>query len=80
MIFVVTCQEDATSGCAGDAVDPPPVVTILGPVVVTRNPCMHPGDIRVLTAVEPPPGLKHLRDVIVFPVKVSQCVWVGGCV
>ncbi len=30
---------------------------------VTRNPCLHPGDIRRLKAVECP-ALHHLRDVI----------------
>ncbi|CAF1202197.1 unnamed protein product [Rotaria sordida] len=37
-----------------------------GPVVVTRNPCFHPGDIRKLTAVNVP-ALHSLKNVIVFP-------------
>lgn len=37
-----------------------------GPVVVTKNPCVHPGDIRRLEAVDVP-QLHHLRDCIVFP-------------
>ena len=37
-----------------------------GPVVVTRNPCLHPGDVRQLEAVEAL-ELKHLVDCIVFP-------------
>ncbi|XP_019640069.1 PREDICTED: RNA-dependent RNA polymerase 1-like [Branchiostoma belcheri] len=37
-------------------------------VVVTRNPCFHPGDVRKLTAVDVP-GLYHMVDVIVFPSK-----------
>jgi RNA-dependent RNA polymerase len=41
---------------------------LLGKVAVTRNPCVHPGDIRVLEAVNVP-ELHHLVDVIVFPVK-----------
>ncbi|CAF0731356.1 unnamed protein product [Adineta steineri] len=34
-------------------------------VVITKNPCYHPGDIRTFTAVEYP-QLRHLKDVIVF--------------
>ncbi|KAH2127605.1 hypothetical protein KXV68_001981, partial [Aspergillus fumigatus] len=43
--------------------------TIVGcEVVVTRNPCLHPGDLRKLKAVDRP-ELSHLRDCIVFAVK-----------
>jgi RNA-dependent RNA polymerase len=34
-------------------------------VVITKNPCHHPGDIRTFTAVDHP-RLKHLKDVVVF--------------
>ena len=34
-------------------------------VVITKNPCHHPGDIRTFTAVDYP-ELKHLKDVVVF--------------
>ncbi|KAB2620081.1 RNA-dependent RNA polymerase 1 [Pyrus ussuriensis x Pyrus communis] len=37
-------------------------------VVVARNPCLHPGDIRVLTAVDVP-ALHHMVDCVVFPQK-----------
>ncbi len=35
-------------------------------IAVAKNPCMHPGDVRVLTAVDVP-QLKHMVDCIVFP-------------
>ena len=39
-----------------------------GLCLVGRNPSMHPGDIRVVEAVDVP-ELRHLRDVVLFPVK-----------
>ena len=39
---------------------------VLGEIVVTKNPCLYPGDIRVLKAVDVP-HLHHLHDCIVFP-------------
>ncbi|KAG1151074.1 hypothetical protein G6F37_004946 [Rhizopus arrhizus] len=41
---------------------------ITGECAVFRNPCFHPGDIRVVTAVDKP-NLSHLVNVIVFPAK-----------
>ncbi|KAL6216987.1 hypothetical protein ACLB2K_010205 [Fragaria x ananassa] len=41
---------------------------IKGLVVVAKNPCLHPGDIRILEAVDAP-GLHHLHDCLVFPQK-----------
>ncbi|KAJ7568127.1 hypothetical protein O6H91_01G019700 [Diphasiastrum complanatum] len=35
-------------------------------VVVAKNPCLHPGDVRVLRAVDVP-RLRHMVDCIVFP-------------
>lgn len=39
-----------------------------GMVVVAKNPCLHPGDVRVLQAVNVP-ALHHLVDCVVFPQK-----------
>ncbi|KAJ4413019.1 hypothetical protein N0V82_008607 [Gnomoniopsis sp. IMI 355080] len=39
---------------------------VTGICVVGRNPSLHPGDLRVVQAVDVP-GLRHLRDVVVFP-------------
>ncbi len=39
-----------------------------GYVLVSRNPCLHPGDLQKLLAV-PKAELAHLVDCVVFPVK-----------
>ncbi|KAI0894141.1 RdRP-domain-containing protein [Annulohypoxylon nitens] len=39
---------------------------ITGICMLGRNPSLHPGDIRVVEAVDVP-ALRHLRDVVVFP-------------
>lgn len=44
------------------------VKVITGTVVIAKNPCLHPGDIRILEAVDVP-GLHHLVDCLVFPQK-----------
>ncbi|XP_059275251.1 RNA-dependent RNA polymerase 6-like [Lycium ferocissimum] len=41
---------------------------IKGLVVIAKNPCLHPGDVRILEAVDVP-GLRHLYDCLVFPQK-----------
>ncbi|KAL2347793.1 hypothetical protein Fmac_001793 [Flemingia macrophylla] len=41
---------------------------IKGKVVVAKNPCLHPGDVRVLRAVDVP-SLHHMVDCVVFPQK-----------
>lgn len=37
-------------------------------MVVTKCPCLHPGDVRKLRAVDVP-ELHHVRDCVVFPSK-----------
>ncbi|XP_024535714.1 probable RNA-dependent RNA polymerase 1 isoform X2 [Selaginella moellendorffii] len=39
---------------------------VTGSVVVAKNPCLHPGDVLVLEAVDVP-ELHHMVDCIVFP-------------
>ncbi|XP_047307594.1 probable RNA-dependent RNA polymerase 1 [Impatiens glandulifera] len=43
-------------------------IVITGKVVVAKNPCLHPGDVRVLLAVDVP-RLHHMVDCVVFPQK-----------
>ncbi|CAL8995204.1 unnamed protein product [Prunus brigantina] len=42
-----------------------------GNVVVAKNPCLHPGDVRVLRAVNVP-ALHHMVDCLVFPQKGNR--------
>ncbi|XP_042505270.1 RNA-dependent RNA polymerase 6-like [Macadamia integrifolia] len=44
------------------------VEVVTGIVAIAKNPCLHPGDIRILEAVDVP-GLHHLVDCLVFPQK-----------
>jgi RNA-dependent RNA polymerase len=39
---------------------------IEGVCLVGRNPSLHPGDIRIVQAIDCP-ALRHMRDVVVFP-------------
>ncbi|XP_050216732.1 RNA-dependent RNA polymerase 6 [Mercurialis annua] len=41
---------------------------VKGIVVIAKNPCLHPGDVRILEAVDAP-ELHHLHDCLVFPQK-----------
>ncbi|XP_020675734.1 probable RNA-dependent RNA polymerase 1 isoform X1 [Dendrobium catenatum] len=43
-------------------------VVVKGKVVVAKNPCLHPGDVRILSAVDVP-DLYHMVDCVVFPQK-----------
>ena len=42
----------------------PEVIT--GPMLLARNPSLHPGDVRIVCGVDVP-ELHHLRDVVVLP-------------
>ncbi|KAL2198660.1 RNA dependent RNA polymerase-domain-containing protein [Corynascus similis CBS 632.67] len=46
---------------------------ITGLCIVGRNPSLHPGDIRVVEAVDIP-KLRHIRDVVVFPLRGDRDV------
>jgi RNA-dependent RNA polymerase len=39
---------------------------VTGKVVVAKNPCLHPGDVRILKAVYHP-ALDHMVNCVVFP-------------
>lgn len=39
---------------------------LLGPLLLTRSPMLHPGDIRMVRGVDVP-ELKHLKDCVVMP-------------
>jgi len=41
---------------------------VKGKIVVAKNPCLHPGDVQILKAVDVP-ALHHMVDCIVFPQK-----------
>lgn len=52
----------------GDLEFEPRNYVVTGKVVVAKNPCLHPGDVRVLMAVDVP-ALSHMVDCVVFPQK-----------
>ncbi|XP_029824565.2 probable RNA-dependent RNA polymerase SHL2 [Ixodes scapularis] len=41
---------------------------VRGAVLVTKCPCLHPGDVRKFTAVDVP-ALHHVKDCVVFPAR-----------
>lgn len=63
-IFVQICKDYSKKK---DKDYKPKCEIILGDIVVTRNPCLHPADVRKLKGVDYE-ELRHLVNVIVFPV------------
>jgi hypothetical protein len=61
-----TLQENQIYCCVSDPCNPSSRKVITGRCIVFRNPCFHPGDIRIVTAVDCK-ALSHLVDVVVFP-------------
>ncbi|KAH7381767.1 RNA dependent RNA polymerase-domain-containing protein [Cadophora sp. MPI-SDFR-AT-0126] len=56
-----------------DKEDPNRYNVIEGICLVGRNPSLHPGDLRVVEAINVP-ALHHLRDVVVFPIQGDRDV------
>ena len=56
-----------------DPEEPQKSTVVAGVCIVGRNPSLHPGDIRVVEAVDVS-ALRHLRDVVVFPTKGDRDV------
>ena len=67
----VQYSEESTRADREDEFNKNRKLVLRGPVVVTRNPCLHPGDVRQLEAVDVP-QLGHLVDCIVFPRRGSR--------
>ncbi|CAG8694444.1 16564_t:CDS:2, partial [Dentiscutata heterogama] len=61
-----TLREDQIYCCISDPRNPGARRVITGNCIVFRNPCFHPGDIRVVNAVNCK-SLDYLVDVVVFP-------------
>jgi RNA-dependent RNA polymerase len=61
-----TLREDEVYCCITDPCNPSKRRVITGTCIVFRNPCFHPGDIRIVRAINRKP-LSNLTDVLVFP-------------
>ena len=57
---------DYEDNLSNDSVNTEKHFIVRSRVAVAKNPCMHPGDLRVLNAVDLP-ALRHMFDCIVFP-------------
>eukprot|EP01034_Spumella_vulgaris_P021530 gene21530-27565_t len=58
---------------AGEAVEYEEV-PVKGPVIIYRNPCLDPGDVRFVEAVDVDdyPQLKHVTNVVILPASASN--------
>ncbi|KAG8082288.1 hypothetical protein GUJ93_ZPchr0014g47075 [Zizania palustris] len=57
-------DNDQSYFCNDDGI----TATVVGKVAISKNPCLHPGDIRVLEAVyDPELEVKDMVDCLVFP-------------
>ena len=65
-VFLKTCKEGE------------PSKLILGPVIIYRNPCLHPGDIRRVEAVDIP-ELHDSMNVIILPAEKSEYSLAESC-
>ncbi|OAA55404.1 RNA-dependent RNA polymerase [Cordyceps fumosorosea ARSEF 2679] len=67
----VYIAHDATRGKSGERLDG---TLADGPVIVTRSPALHPGDVQAALMVTPPPShpLRQLRNCVVFSQKGSR--------
>ncbi|KAH7516265.1 hypothetical protein FEM48_Zijuj10G0116800 [Ziziphus jujuba var. spinosa] len=59
---------DDSSSTFSDSSSSEDCFVVRGKVVVAKNPCLHPGDVRVLKAVDVL-ALHHMVDCVVFPQK-----------
>ena len=53
---------------------------VKGPMLLARNPSLHPGDVRIVRGVDVP-ALRHLKDVVVLPMTGDRdisCMCSGG--
>ncbi|ONI28221.1 hypothetical protein PRUPE_1G132100 [Prunus persica] len=64
----VQCSRRKIFGCNRSDTSSDDNFIVRGKVVVAKNPCLHPGDVRVLEAVNVP-ALHHMMDCVVFPQK-----------
>ncbi|XP_050372674.1 probable RNA-dependent RNA polymerase 1 isoform X2 [Argentina anserina] len=70
-VFVQCSHRDIFSGGTTSTATNHGSFTIEAAVVVAKNPCLHPGDVRVFLAVDVP-ALHHMVDCVVFPQKGNR--------